>query len=221
MEKSRLCVSQGLVATFSIVARDPQTGALGVAVASRVLAVGAIVPWAAWDAGAIATQAWANTTYGPRGLEMLRGGLTARPTLEALLKEDERRDERQVGLVDARGGVALWTGPKCQPWAGGVTGSGFTVQGNILAGPQVVDAMASAYRTTTGALERRLMAGLTAGEAAGGDTRGRQSAALLVVWDRHGYGGLDDRYIDLRVDDAPDPIPELQRLLDLREGKKG
>lgn len=212
---------ESLVATFSIVARDPQTGALGVAVASRVLAVGAIVPWAACDAGAIATQAWANTTYGPRGLEMLRGGLTARQTLEALLKEDERRDERQVGLVDARGGVALWTGPKCQPWAGGVTGSGFTAQGNILAGPQVVDAMASAYRTAAGTLERRLMAALAAGEAAGGDTRGRQSAALLVVRAGHGYGGLDDRYIDLRVDDAPDPIPELQRLLDLREGKKG
>jgi uncharacterized Ntn-hydrolase superfamily protein len=213
-------VEQGPVATFSIVAWDARTGAVGVAVASRVLAVGAIVPWAACDAGAIATQSWANTTFGPRGLEMLRGGQGARQTLEALLKADEQRDERQVGIVDIRGGVALWTGPKCQPWAGGVTGSGFTAQGNILAGPQVVDAMANAYRTTTGALEQRLIAALAAGEAAGGDTRGRQSAALLVVWEEHGYGGLDDRYIDLRVDDAPEPVSELRRLLDLREGKE-
>jgi uncharacterized Ntn-hydrolase superfamily protein len=220
MKRSTTRIKHGLVATFSIVAYDPQTGALGVAVASRVLAVGAIVPWAACDAGAIATQSRANTTFGPRGLEMLRGGQTARQTLEALLKEDEGRDDRQVGIVDTHGGVALWTGPKCQPWAGGVTGSTFTTQGNILAGPQVVDAMANAYRTTPGPLERRLMAALAAGEAAGGDTRGRQSAALLVVRAGHGYGGLDDRYIDLRVDDAPDPIPELQRLLELREGKK-
>jgi uncharacterized Ntn-hydrolase superfamily protein len=206
----------GPIATFSMVARDPQTGAVGVVVASRVLATGAAVPWAAHDAGAIASQSWVNVTYGPRGLEMMRRGQTARQTLDALLEGDDERDVRQVGIVDARGGVATWTGPKCEPWAGVVTGPGFAAQGNTLAGPQVLDAMAHALETACGSLEERLMAALTAGDAAGGDTRGRQSAALLVARGQVDYADFDDRYVDLRVDNSPDAVNELHRLLKLK-----
>lgn len=204
-----------IVATFSIVARDPATGDLGVAVQSRFLAVGAVVPWAAADAGAIATQSYANTRYGPEGLALLRQGLPAQAVLDRLVAADPDRDLRQVGVVDREGRAATFTGARCMAWAGGVTGPGFACQGNILAGPEVVQAMARAYQETQGDLAQRLVAALAAGQEAGGDARGQQSAALLVVREGGGYGGHNDRRIDLRVDDHPDPIGELARLLKL------
>jgi uncharacterized Ntn-hydrolase superfamily protein len=202
--------------TFSIVAFDPKTGDLGVAVASRVLAVGAVVPYAQAGVGAIATQAFANTTYGPKGLALLRKGLTPEQVLKRLLTEDKDREHRQVGIVDAKGRAIAFTGKKCLPWAGHLVGKGYAVQGNILAGEQVVKAMAQAFENTKGELAERLMAALEAGESAGGDARGKQSAALLVVRKGGGYGGFDDRYIDLRVDDHPEPVKELRRLLTMK-----
>jgi len=201
------------IGTFSIVAVDPKTGDLGVAVASKVLAVGAIVPYAQGGVGAIATQAFANTTYGPKGLALLRKGLTPKQVLQRLLAEDKDREHRQVGIVDAKGRAAAFTGKKCLPWAGHIIGKGYTVQGNILSSEQVVRAMAEAFESAQGELAERLMAALEAGDNAGGDARGKQSAALLVVRKGGGYAGFDDRYIDLRVDDHPEPIKELQRLL--------
>jgi uncharacterized Ntn-hydrolase superfamily protein len=202
--------------TFSIVAFDPKTGDLGVAVASRVLAVGAVVPYAQAGVGAIATQAFANTTYGPKGLALLRKGLTPEQVLKRLLAEDKDREHRQVGIVDAKGRAIAFTGKKCLPLAGHLVGKGYAVQGNILAGEQVVKAMAQAFESTKGELAERLMAALEAGESAGGDARGKQSAALLVVRKGGGYGGFDDRYIDLRVDDNPEPVKELRRLLTMK-----
>lgn len=201
--------------TFSIVARDAASGDLGVAVASKFLAVGSVVPWAQAGAGALATQALANMGYGPRGLALLAAGAPAEQALAALLADDEQREQRQVGLVDARGGAAAHTGAACLDWAGHVLGEGFTVQGNILAGPQVVERAAAAFRAATGELAERLLAALYAGDRAGGDARGRQSAALYVARAGGSYGGLLDRYIDLRVDDHLDPAPELARLLGL------
>lgn len=201
--------------TFSIVARDPANGDLGVAVASKFLAVGSVVPWARAGAGAVATQALANISYGPRGLELLAAGAPAEQALAALLADDNQREHRQVGLVDARGGAAAHTGTACMDWAGHVVGAGFTVQGNILTGPQVVESIAAAFRAATGELAERLLAALYAGDRAGGDARGRQSAALYVARAGGSYGGLLDRYIDLRVDDHLDPVPELARLLGL------
>lgn len=202
--------------TFSIVAFDEATGDLGIAVASRVLAVGAVVPWARAGVGAVATQSYANTTYGPKGLDMMDGGQTAEETLAALLDADPDRENRQVGVVDAQGGVANHTGSKCLVWAGARSGTGYTCQGNILAGEQVVAAMADAYEKTRGELADRLMAALAAGDAAGGDKRGRQSAAILVVRQGAGYAGFNDRYVDLRVDDHRDPVHELDRLVHLQ-----
>ena len=207
------------VATFSIVAFDPETGDLGVAVESKFFAVGPVVPFAAAGVGAVATQSYANTSYGPRGLEMLRGGKTAAEVVAALTESDERREVRQVGIVDDQGSSATFTGESCLPWAGGRTGPGFSVQGNILAGPEVIEAMAEAFEVTGGDLATRMVAALAAGQAAGGDARGRQSAALVVVREAGGYGGYNDRYIDLRVDDHPAPIVELQRLLDIRHAQ--
>ena len=204
------------VATFSIVAYDPDTGDLGVAVESRFFAVGSVVPWAKAGVGAIATQSFANTTFGPKGLQLLEKGLPAQEALDILVKGDPQSGQRQVGIVDARGRPATWTGAKCNPWAGGRTGKNYTAQGNILTGKEVVEAMASTFEATAGLpLADRLVKALAAGQAAGGDSRGQQSAALLVVRDKGGYGGYNDRYIDLRVDDSPRPIEELQRLLDL------
>ncbi|MBO9307544.1 DUF1028 domain-containing protein, partial [Thermomicrobium sp.] len=200
------------IATFSIVAIDPATGELGVAVASKFLAVGAVVPWARAGVGAVATQSYANVSYGPTGLELMAAGYSAGETLARLLADDPERELRQVGIVDARGGTATFTGSACHAWAGGRTGPGYAVQGNILTGPEVVDAMAHAFETTEGPLAARLLAALAAGDAAGGDRRGKQSAALLVVKERGGYGGYTDRFIDLRVDDHPEPVAELQRL---------
>ncbi|MDW8060216.1 MAG: DUF1028 domain-containing protein [Thermomicrobium sp.] len=203
------------LSTFSIVAVDRTTGELGIAVASKFLAVGAVVPWARAGAGAVATQSYANVSYGPRGLELMAAGHSAGETLARLLADDPDRELRQVGIVDARGGTATFTGSGCHAWAGGRTGPGYAVQGNILAGPDVVDAMAHAFETTSGPLAVRLLAALAAGDRAGGDRRGRQSAALLVVKERGGYGGYTDRYIDLRVDDHTDPVAELQRLYEI------
>ena len=203
------------VATFSIVGRDPATGELGVAVASRFFAVGTVVPWARAGAGAVATQSFANTTYGPRGLDLLARGATAKETLELLLRGDPDREKRQVGIVAADGSSATYTGKGCNAWAGGRSGPGYAAQGNILAGEAVVAAMEEAFLATKGNLAERLFAALAAGDSKGGDARGRQSAAILVVKDGAGYGGYTDRAIDLRVDDHPNPFAELRRLLDL------
>jgi len=203
------------VATFSIVGFDPSNGDLGVAVASRFLAVGAVVPHAAAGVGAVATQSWANPSYGPGGLMLMSQGAAAEEALNTLIASDADRDARQVGIVDARGGAAAWTGAQCVPWAGHYIGEQFTCQGNILAGEKVVGDMAEAFRSAEGDLADRLLAALIAGEQAGGDSRGRQSSALLVVRKAGGYGGLSDRYIDIRVDDHPDPFTELSRLLRL------
>jgi uncharacterized Ntn-hydrolase superfamily protein len=198
--------------TFSIVASEPQMGQLGVAVASKFLAVGAVVPWLQSEVGAIATQALANTRYGPHGLGQMRDGASPREALDALLAADTGRDDRQAGIVDARGRAATHTGQRCMPWAGGRSGAGYAVQGNILTGPGVVDAMAEAYESSSGDLADRLLLALAAGDAAGGDRRGRQSAAIAIAAPSGGYGGNDDRLVDLRVDDHPDPVTELGRL---------
>src|SRR5438128_7095924 len=203
--------------TFSIVARDPQAGESGIAVQSKFLAVGAVVPWAKAGVGAIATQSWANTSYGPRGLELLASGLSAQETLAQLIGEDDGRTSRQVGIVGVEGQPATFTGDQCFPWAGGQVGEHYTCQGNILVGEDTVLAMARTFEQTTGRLCDRLVAALAAGQAAGGDSRGQQSAALLVVRQGGGYGGFNDRFIDLRVDDHPQPINELQRILQLHK----
>ncbi len=203
--------------TFSIVARDIQTGELGIAVQSKFLAVGAVVPWAKAGVGAIATQSWANTSYGPHGLNLLASGLSAQETLERLTAEDEGRADRQVGIINISGEPASYTGEKCFPWAGGHVSEHCTCQGNILVGEDTVLAMARTFEETTGLLCDRLVAALAAGQAAGGDSRGQQSAALLVVREHGGYGGFNDRFIDLRVDDSTTPIVELQRILQLHK----
>lgn len=205
-------VRYALAVTFSIVARDPGTGELGVAVASRFLAVGSVVPHARAGVGAVATQALANVTYGPDGLALLADGVPAAEVVARLTTLDAHRDHRQLGVVDADGGAASFTGSACSAWAGGRTGPGCAAQGNILAGPAVVDALLEAYLAASGAFADRLLAGLLAADRAGGDRRGRQSAALLVVRPAGGYLGGDDRWLDLRVDDHPDPVPELVRL---------
>lgn len=203
--------------TFSIVARDPATGDLGIAIASRALAVGAVAPFARAGVGAISTQAMPNVAYGPAGLERLAAGEDAESVLAALTAADSMASQRQVGIVDALGRSASWTGSNCMLWAGGRTAPGVAVQGNILLGPEVVDAMLAAWESGTGTFPRRLVAALRAGDQAGGDSRGRQSAALLVRREKGGVGGADDRWIDLRIDDHTDPVTELGRLLTLHE----
>ena len=203
------------IATFSIVARDPANGDLGVGVQSKFLAVGSVVPWARADVGAIATQALANISYGPDGLALLERGLSADAVLGQLLKADENREHRQIGIVDRDGHAVAYTGSACHPWAGHQTGEGFACQGNLLAGANVVRAMAERYQESTGELAERLVAALEGGQSAGGDRRGQQAAALYVVRAGGSYGGMLDRYIDLRVDDHPNPIAELGRLLRL------
>ncbi len=203
--------------TFSIVAFDHATGDLGIAVASKFLAVGAVVPWARAGVGAVATQSYANTSYGPRGLEFLKSGFDPAQTIERLKVDDVASDVpmRQVGIVDATGRAATYSGPNCHAWAGGRAGNGFAAQGNILVGAATVDAMVESFERSSHELAERLLEALAAGQAAGGDRRGRQSAALLVVRERGGYGGWNDRYIDIRVDDHRQPIDELRRLLQL------
>jgi uncharacterized Ntn-hydrolase superfamily protein len=198
--------------TFSIVASDVEAGDWGIAVASRFPCVGAVVPWARAGAGAVATQSWANTSFGPDGLALMGEGVDAPGALDRLLLADGGREDRQVGFVDGSGRAATFTGSKCMAWAGGVTGDGFAAQGNILAGEAVVAELARGFTETDGDLCDRLLAALVAGDAAGGDKRGRQSAALLVVRDGGGYEGRNDRYIDLRIDDHADPINELVRI---------
>lgn len=205
------------VSTFSIVAIDPQNGDLGVAVASRYFSVGSVVPWAMADVGAVATQANVNVGYGQQAIDLLRQGMTAQEALKKLLAGDkfEGKDGRQVAIVDSKGNVATYTGPNAPKWAGDRQGKTWSAQGNILVGPQVPEAMGKAFEATSGELAERLFAALKAGDAAGGDARGRQSASMLVVRKRGGRNINNDRYVYINVDDSPDPFAELRRLLDL------
>lgn len=203
-------------ATFSIAAADPANGEVGVAVASRFFAVGTVVPHARAGAGAVATQAFCNTTYGPRGLDLLERGLSPAEVMKVLIRSDDGRDRRQAGIVSAAGESATYTGGGCNAWAGGRQGPGYAIQGNILTGEPVVAAMEKAFLDSAGKpLAERLFLALHAGDAAGGDSRGRQSAALLVCREKAGYGGFSDRAIDIRVDDHADPFGEIRRLLGL------
>lgn len=203
------------ISTFSIVARDSVTGELGVAVASRFFTVGNVVPWAKADVGAVATQSFANTSFGWRGLELLEKGLIPDEVVQVLLRDDDNPTRRQFGIVSADGRSATYTGEDCLAWAGGRHGPNYAVQGNILAGEAVVTAMEKTFLATKGTLAERLYAALIAGEENGGDARGKQSAALLVVKKGAGYGGYTDRAIDIRVDDHPEPFKELGRILEI------
>jgi uncharacterized Ntn-hydrolase superfamily protein len=204
------------VNTFSIVAHDPVKKEWGVGVASKFLAVGAVVPWAKAGVGAIATQSFANTQYGTKGLDLLSQGKSAEEVIKILTDRDDGKNVRQVGIVDAKGNAATFTGANCNTWAGGKTGKHYTCQGNILAGEAVVDNMAKAFEESKGPLAWRIMAALEAAEAKGGDSRGKQSAAILIVRDKGGYGRFNDRLIDFRVDDHSGPVEELGRVLSLR-----
>jgi uncharacterized Ntn-hydrolase superfamily protein len=207
-----------IVATYSIVACDLEAEQWGVAVQSKFLAVGAVVPWAEPHVGAVATQAYANPTYGPEGVQLLREGLSAEDTVARLTEADEGRDQRQLGIVDAQGRSATFTGSGCSEWAGGRTGVGYAAQGNILVSGETVDALAETFESGTGRpLAERLLACLAAAQAAGGDRRGQQSAAVLVVERGGGYAGLTDTLVDLRVDDHPAPIEELRRLYGIHQ----
>ncbi|WP_059171928.1 DUF1028 domain-containing protein [Bacillus sp. FJAT-27445] len=203
--------------TFSIVGFDPVEKEWGIAVQSKFLGVGAVVPWAKAGVGAVATQSYANTAYGPKALELMAAGKTAEEALQIILEEDREREMRQVGLIDAEGNAATFTGSQCFKWAGGVTGTHFAAQGNILVDETTVTQMAATFMETKGTLAERLLAALDAGKEAGGDSRGQQSAALFVVKERGGYGAFNDRYIDLRVDDHPQPIKELIRIYGLQQ----
>jgi uncharacterized Ntn-hydrolase superfamily protein len=205
------------VSTFSIVAIDPQNGDLGIAVASRYFSVGSVVPWAMADVGAVATQANVNVGYGQQAIDLLRGGMSAPDVLKKILADDkfEGKDGRQVAIVDAKGNVAAYTGPNAPKWAGDRQGKTWSAQGNILVGPQVPEAMGKAFEVTNGELAEKLFAALKAGDGAGGDARGRQSASILVVRKRGGRNINNDRYVYINVDDNPDPFTELRRLLDL------
>lgn len=213
---SRLSNADVEVNTFSIVAYDPERNEWGVAVASKYLAVGNAVPWAKAEVGAVATQALVNVAHGPNGLELLAKGMSAEEALKTLSESDKTIQRRQLGLVDAKGKVVAFTGKDCSPYAGHKTGENYACQGNLLAGEAVITDMAKAFEESKGPLVWRMMAALEAGDKAGGDKRGKQSAAILVVRAKYGPNGIGDRYIDLRVDDHKDPIPELSRILSLR-----
>ena len=205
-----------IVATYSIVACDLEEKQWGVAVQSKFLAVGSVVPWAEPQVGAIATQAYANPSFGPNGLALLREGLSANEVVERLTSGDEGRDQRQLGVVDANGGSASWTGPGCNDWAGHRTGEGYAAQGNILVGEETVTALATTFEANPHLpLSQRLIECLEAAQAAGGDRRGQQSASLVVVQKDGGYAGLSDILVDLRVDDHERPIQELRRIAGL------
>lgn len=208
------------VNTFSIVAHDPVSGDWGVAVASHYFSVGSVVPWAEADVGAIATQANVNVGYGPRGLELLRQGMAAKEVLAKLLAEDPfpPTDGRQVAIIDRKGRIAAYTGPKGQKFAGDKQGKTWTAQGNNLVGPQVLEAMGKAFDATRGELAEKLFAALKAGNDVGGDLRGKQSASILVVRKHGGRNINNDRYVYINVDDSPEPIKELRRLLDINLG---
>jgi len=211
-------MGEPLVSTYSICACDLAAGRWGVATQSKFLAVGSVVPWAAPHVGAIATQSYANPRYGPDGLALLREGLEPQAVVERLTSEDADRALRQLGVVDGEGRAATYTGEECHAWAGGRTGEGYAAQGNILVSGATVDALAETFEATAGAsLAERLLDCLDAAEAAGGDSRGRQSAALLVVERDGGYAGLSDTLVDLRVDDHADPLVELRRLYRLHD----
>jgi uncharacterized Ntn-hydrolase superfamily protein len=207
-------MKQGL-STYSIVGYDPVDREWGIAVQSKFLAVGAVVPWAQAGVGAVATQSYANTSFGPDGLALMAQGLSAQDALGRLTAADEGRDHRQAGFVDAQGRSATFTGKQCPAWAGGLAGTCFAAQGNILVSSATVEALARTFEQTQGELADRLVAALVAGQAAGGDRRGQQSAAILVVRAQGGYGGRNDRYMDLRVDDDPQPVDRLKALVDL------
>ena len=209
------------MATYSIVACDLAAEQWGVAVQSKFLAVGSVVPWAEPYVGAIATQAYANPRYGPDGLELLRQGVPAHEVVRRLTDADEGADQRQLGIVDGSGRAASYTGAACQPWAGGRRGDSYAAQGNILVSEATVDALAETFAAATGALADRLLAALGAAQAAGGDSRGQQSAALLVVERDAGYAGMSDTLVDLRADDHERPIEELRRLYALHEALFG
>jgi len=208
------------VNTFSIVGYDPVNGDWGVAVASRYFSVGAVVPWAEAGVGCIATQADVNVGYGPRGMELLRQGLSAKEVLSKLQAEDTFPDKegRQVAIIDGKGNIATFTGPNAPKWAGDRQGKTWSAQGNILVGPQVPEAMGRAFEATDGELAEKLFAALKAGDDAGGDSRGKQSASMIVVRKGGGRNYNNDRYLYLNVDDNPAPIPELRRLLDMNLG---
>jgi uncharacterized Ntn-hydrolase superfamily protein len=203
------------LSTFSMVAYDPQVEEWGVAVQSKFLAVGALVPWAQARLGAVATQSYVNVSFGPQGLALMAQGMNAQEALDQLIAADPGRDRRQVGLVDAQGNAATFPGAACHDWAGGLTGVHYAAQGNILVGGGTVEAMAESFEGSRGDLADRLVKALAAGQAAGGDRRGQQSAAVLVVRHQGGYGGDNDRYLDLRVDDDPHPIERLRGLVEL------
>jgi uncharacterized Ntn-hydrolase superfamily protein len=205
------------VATYSIAACDLDAGQWGVATQSKFLAVGSVVPWAEPHVGAIATQAYANPRYGPEGLALLRDGLSPEEVVERLTSADEGRDHRQLGVVDAQGRAATYTGSECMEWAGGRTGQCYTAQGNILVSAATVDAIAETFETSSGPLAERLLACLDAAQGAGGDRRGQQSAAILVVEKDAGYARLSDEVIELRVDDHPRPLEELRRIYELHQ----
>ena len=210
------------VATYSIVACDPEASQWGVATQSKFLAVGSVVPWAAAEVGAIATQSYANPQYGPDGLALLRQGLSADDVVKRLTEADDGRAQRQLGIVDAHGGAATFTGSECHDWAGGRTGDGFAAQGNILFSAETVDALAETFEATAGKpLVERLLDCLDAAQTAGGDRRGQQSAALLVVEKDAGYAQLSDVVVDLRVDDHERPLEELRRLYLLHDALFG
>ena len=207
-----------VVATYSIVACDLDAGQWGVAVQSKFLAVGSVVPWAEPHVGAVATQSYANPRYGPDGLALLRQGMSADEVVRRLTEADDGREHRQLGVVDARGGAATYTGNECQDWAGGHTGDGYTAQGNILVSGETVDALAQTFEATAGnLLAERLLDCLDAAQAAGGDKRGQQSAALLVVEKDAGYAQLSDVVVELRVDDHEHPLEELRRIYGLHD----
>ncbi|MGD7043371.1 DUF1028 domain-containing protein [Jeotgalibacillus proteolyticus] len=202
--------------TYSIVGFDPVEREWGVATQSKFLGVGAVVPYAVAGVGAVATQAYANTTYGPEGIAYMMNGKSAEETLKLMTEEDDDKDYRQVGIVDASGNAATFTGRNCYDWSGGISGKNFAAQGNILV-PGTVEAMARSFESSEGSLAERLLEALAAGQAAGGDSRGQQSAALLVVKEKGGYGGYNDRFIDIRVDDHVTPVDELYRIFKLHQ----
>ena len=205
-------ISEPSISTFSIVARDQQTGELGVAVQSKFIAVGSVVPYAQSDVGAIASQAWGNPRYGPVGLDLLAQGKTAEQVVRLMTEADPNREHRQLAVIGTEGNASIFTGKECKGWAGGKTGFNYAVHGNLLAGAEVIDAMSLGFEEANGTLAERMIASLHAGQQAGGDKRGKQSAALLIVKRGWGYGGLSDRFRDLRVDDHPSPIKELERI---------
>ena len=203
---------QPSISTFSIVARDPKTGEIGVAVQSQFVAVGSVVPYAKAGIGAVASQAWGNPRYGPIGLELLASGKSADEVVGLMTASDPNREHRQLAIIGNDGNASIFTGRECMDWAGGKTGKNYAVQGNLLTGKEVIHAMSLGFEEANGTLAERMLSALHAGQQAGGDKRGKQSAALLVVKEGWGYGGLTDRFRDLRVDDHPSPIKELQRI---------